>query len=115
MGAPHLEEMWDDWHSPRVRYHDAVMIPSRTHRLRGLLASGILPALGIAAIILMMVLGLIARLFHGAFRVHAADGAPVVVRLSIHDTIQPITAEYLKRGLDDAAARHADAALISMG
>jgi membrane-bound serine protease (ClpP class) len=38
-----------------------------------------------------------------------------VVKLSIHDTIQPITAEYLKRGLDDAASRRAAAVLISMG
>jgi membrane-bound serine protease (ClpP class) len=41
--------------------------------------------------------------------------SPLVVKLSIHDTIQPITAEYLKRGLDDAASRHAAAVLISMG
>jgi membrane-bound serine protease (ClpP class) len=40
---------------------------------------------------------------------------PLVVKLTIHDTIQPITAEYLKRGLDDAASRHAAAVLISMG
>jgi membrane-bound serine protease (ClpP class) len=38
-----------------------------------------------------------------------------VVKLTIHDTIQPITAEYLKRGLDDAASRNAAAVLISMG
>ncbi|HEY5057347.1 MAG TPA: NfeD family protein [Acidobacteriaceae bacterium] len=52
---------------------------------------------------------------HPASRVHAADAAPVVVKLTIHDTIQPITAEYLKRGLDEAATRRADAVLISMG
>jgi len=52
---------------------------------------------------------------HPAPRAHAADTAPTVVKLTIHDTIQPITAEYLKRGLDEAAARHADAVLISMG
>jgi membrane-bound serine protease (ClpP class) len=44
-----------------------------------------------------------------------AVSSPLVVKLSIHDTIQPITAEYLKRGLDDAASRHAEAVLISMG
>src|SRR5664280_1829957 len=44
-----------------------------------------------------------------------AASSPLVVKLSIHDTIQPITAEYLKRGLDDAASRHAAAVLISMG
>jgi membrane-bound serine protease (ClpP class) len=41
--------------------------------------------------------------------------SPLVLKLTIHDTIQPITATYLKRGLDEAAARHAAAVLISMG
>jgi membrane-bound serine protease (ClpP class) len=41
--------------------------------------------------------------------------SPLVLKLTIHDTIQPITAAYLKRGLSTAAARHADAVLISMG
>jgi membrane-bound serine protease (ClpP class) len=45
----------------------------------------------------------------------SAVSSPLVVKLTIHDTIQPITAEYLKRGLDDAASRHAAAVLISMG
>ncbi len=44
-----------------------------------------------------------------------AHAAPLVLKLTIHDTIQPITAEYLKRGLDEAAARHASAVLVSMG
>jgi membrane-bound serine protease (ClpP class) len=41
--------------------------------------------------------------------------SPLVLKLTIHDTIQPITAAYLKRGLSTAAARHASAVLISMG
>ena len=41
--------------------------------------------------------------------------APLVVKLTIHDTIQPITADYLKRGLDEAARQHAQAVLISLG
>jgi len=45
----------------------------------------------------------------------AQSPAPVVVKLSIHDTIQPITADYLKRGLDEAAGRHAQAVLLSLG
>jgi membrane-bound serine protease (ClpP class) len=45
----------------------------------------------------------------------AQPPSPLVVKLSIHDTIQPITAEYMKRGLDAAASRHAAAVLISMG
>lgn len=46
---------------------------------------------------------------------HAQAPPPLVVKLTIHDTIQPITAEYMKRGLEDAASRHAAAVLISMG
>ena len=49
------------------------------------------------------------------FTLPVSAQSPLVVKLTIHDTIQPITAEYLKRGLDDAAARHAAAVLISMG
>ncbi len=45
----------------------------------------------------------------------AAAQPPLVVKLTIHDTIQPITAAYLKRGLDDASARHAAAVLVSLG
>jgi membrane-bound serine protease (ClpP class) len=49
------------------------------------------------------------------FATQSRAQSPLVLKLTIHDTIQPITAEYLKRGLDDAASRHADAVLISMG
>ncbi|NYF88666.1 nodulation protein NfeD [Tunturiibacter empetritectus] len=38
-----------------------------------------------------------------------------VVKLTIHDTIQPITADYLQRGLREAASQHAEAVLISLG
>jgi membrane-bound serine protease (ClpP class) len=41
--------------------------------------------------------------------------SPLVLRLTLHDTIQPITASYLQRGLDEAARRHADLVLISLG
>ena len=41
--------------------------------------------------------------------------APVVVKLTIHDTIQPITADYLQRGLRDAALLHAKAVLLTLG
>lgn len=45
-----------------------------------------------------------------------ADAAkPIVVKLTIHDTVQPITADYLQRGLDEAARIHANAVLISLG
>lgn len=41
--------------------------------------------------------------------------APTVVRLTLHDTIQPVTADYLSRGLNTAAQMHASAVLISLG
>ena len=43
----------------------------------------------------------------------AAPG--VVVKLTIHDTIQPITADYLQRGLDEAARQHAQLVIVSLG
>jgi membrane-bound serine protease (ClpP class) len=45
----------------------------------------------------------------------AADAIPTVVKLTIHDTVQPVTADYLQRGLDEAARQHASAVLISLG
>jgi membrane-bound serine protease (ClpP class) len=39
---------------------------------------------------------------------------PVVVQLSIHDEVEPLLAEYLDSGLDQAAAQHASLVLISM-
>jgi membrane-bound serine protease (ClpP class) len=39
----------------------------------------------------------------------------VVVKLTIHDTIQPITADYLQRGLQEAARQHAQLVIVSMG
>ena len=46
----------------------------------------------------------------------AAPYSPgVVVKLTIHDTIQPITAGYLERGLQQAARLHAQAVLVTLG
>jgi membrane-bound serine protease (ClpP class) len=45
----------------------------------------------------------------------AQSPQPVVLKLTIHDTIQPITADYLQRGLDQAARIRAAAVLISLG
>ena len=47
----------------------------------------------------------------------SADTTPpnIVVKLTLHDTIQPITADYLQRGLQEAARQHAQLVLISMG
>lgn len=39
----------------------------------------------------------------------------VVVRMTLHDTIQPVTADYLRRGLGDAARMQASAVLLSLG
>ena len=90
------------------------MIFSRSRKRKSFLKSTLLPALTLAVVVLLL-LGIVSRLFRSATRVHAANAAPTVVKLTIHDTIQPITAEYLKRGLDEAASQHADAVLISMG
>jgi membrane-bound serine protease (ClpP class) len=40
---------------------------------------------------------------------------PVVVKLTLHDTIQPITADYLQRGLREAARLRAQLVIVSMG
>ena len=45
----------------------------------------------------------------------ASTDQAVVVKLTIHDTIQPITADYLQRGINEAAARHASAVIVSLG
>ena len=39
----------------------------------------------------------------------------IVIRLTLHDTIQPITADYLQRGLKVAANQHAQLVIVSMG
>ena len=56
-----------------------------------------------------------------AFTAHAAppapqtnSSAPVVVKLQIHDEIEPLLAEYINGGLQQAADSHASLVLISM-
>ncbi len=46
---------------------------------------------------------------------YADTTTPIVVKLTLHDTIQPITADYLQRGLQEAARQHAQLVLVSMG
>lgn len=46
---------------------------------------------------------------------NAAPSRPVVVELPLHDTIQPISAAYLRRGLRHAAAIHAQAVVVELG
>ena len=56
-----------------------------------------------------------AALSCGALAQSAPAGRPVVLKLTLHDTIQPITQEYIERGLRDAANRGDSAVLISLG
>lgn len=60
-------------------------------------------------------LSVTAIVLSGAPFARPQSDTPLVIKLSIHDTIQPITTDYLKRGLDEAAARHAEAVLVSLG
>ncbi|MBS1798611.1 MAG: nodulation protein NfeD [Acidobacteria bacterium] len=45
----------------------------------------------------------------------SAQGEPTVIKLTLHDTIQPISAGYIQRGLDEARRTNASAVLISLG
>jgi len=46
---------------------------------------------------------------------HSDAAQPIVVKLTLHDTIQPISADYLERGLQEAVRQHAQLLLVSMG
>src|ERR1700733_11678134 len=59
---------------------------------------------------LITLFGLCSPTLHGD-----SSNPPVVVRLTLHDTIQPITADYLQRGLQEAVRLHAQLVLISLG
>ena len=54
-------------------------------------------------------------LFTALLCLSASAQQPLVVKLTLHDTIQPITADYLQRGLREAANLHASAVLVSLG
>ncbi len=62
-------------------------------------------------------LALLAAIFYLLPTTLSADPAApgVVVKLTIHDTIQPITADYLQRGLEEAARQHAQLVIVSLG
>src|SRR6202451_1249426 len=47
-------------------------------------------------------------------RASLAEPSPEVIVIHLNDTIQPISADYMARGLDAAAAQHADAVLIEI-
>jgi membrane-bound serine protease (ClpP class) len=46
--------------------------------------------------------------------VQAPAARPLVIQLLLRDTIQPVSAEYLARGLHDAADHHAQAVLVEL-
>jgi membrane-bound serine protease (ClpP class) len=52
---------------------------------------------------------------HSFQQAYAAPSRPIVVRLVVHDTVQPVTADYLQRGLQQAALMHASLVLVSLG
>lgn len=58
----------------------------------------------------VLIIGCIVALFPVAARAQASK----VVVIHLDDTIQPISADYLKRGLDRAADMHAQAVLVEM-
>src|SRR6202451_4877219 len=47
-------------------------------------------------------------------RASLAEPSPEVIVIHLNDTIQPISADYMARGLDLAAAQHASAVLIEI-
>ena len=53
-------------------------------------------------------------LFLCGWALSACAEQPLVVVLHLNDTVQPISADYLARGLNAAAAQHADAVLIEI-
>ena len=73
----------------------------------GILAGcrGVLPVMLAAFVLLAAPLRLPAQ----------AHSRPVIVELTLHDTIQPISAAYLQRGLDHAAQIHAQAVVVELG
>ncbi len=71
-------------------------------------------ALALAVIALWMGAGWGSRVAAAAASANAADERPVVVHLEIKDEIEPILAEYLENGMDQAAEMHANLVLISM-
>jgi membrane-bound serine protease (ClpP class) len=66
-------------------------------------------------IVLAIVLGFGVAAIKAQPQASATQGTqPVVVQLSVHDEVEPLLAEYLDSGLDQAAAQHASLVLISM-
>lgn len=64
---------------------------------------------------ILVTLALLVGLLPASAQQTTASTTPLVIKLSLHDTVQPISAAYLKRGLDYAASHHASAVLLSLG
>lgn len=64
--------------------------------------------------LLSLFVGLVACTIAAVFPIAAQAQSSKVVILHLDDTIQPISADYLKRGLDRAADMHAQAVLVEM-
>ncbi|MGH9617825.1 MAG: NfeD family protein [Acidobacteriaceae bacterium] len=79
--------------------------------IRNLRPKGISPYSFSCAVLSAMV----ALIFLGTGFHATAQSGPVVVELPLHDTIQPISAAYLERGLRHAAKIHAQAVVVEMG
>jgi len=59
--------------------------------------------------------GILAFFIALAFSGPALAQQPIVLKLTIHDTIQPVTAQYIARGLADAKQKSAAAVLLTLG
>jgi membrane-bound serine protease (ClpP class) len=67
-----------------------------------------------SSLIALSVLAFLCALVNAGTAAGATDNG-VVVKLTIHDTIQPISADYLERGLAEASRIHARAVILSLG
>ncbi len=56
----------------------------------------------------------LAIVFFSLISLFALPASADVLKIVVHDTIHPITAEYIERALDDAAANHDQAVLIEL-
>jgi membrane-bound serine protease (ClpP class) len=82
--------------------------------MRKIWAPGVRVALALAAIGMLIGGGWVGRIAAAAQNAGDSKARPRVVRLEIKDEIEPILAEYLDNGMDQAADSHADLVLISM-
>ncbi len=67
-----------------------------------------------ARLVRLLLLPILAMLCGHGMRSQSSP-PPVVLKLTLHDTIQPITADYVQRGLHEAAKIHAAAVILSLG